>query len=115
MMKFRRKPEYVEAVQLTQAAIDAHVLDGAPLPDGCIVTSWEAHPPTRKVHRAVARLRNKGRDLVMPGDWIVRSADSAFSVCKPDEFEAMYEAVDANPAADLTITCQREQRMKVTR
>lgn len=90
-MKFRRKSMHVDAVQLTQDAVTSHVLDKTPLPDGCIVTSYEAHPPTRTVHRAVVRLRNKDRDLVMPGDWIVRAEDGTLSVCRPDEFDAAYE------------------------
>lgn len=90
-MKFRRRLEYVSAVQLTQAAVDAHVLDKTPLPEGCYVSSYDAHPPTRVVSRAVVRLRNHNRDLVMPGDWIVRAEDGTLSVCRPDEFDAAYE------------------------
>jgi hypothetical protein len=91
MTCYRRKPSCVEAVQLTQDAVTSHVLDKTPLPDGCIVTSSEAHPPTRQVHRAVVRLQTKERELVMPGDWIVRNADGVLSVCKPDIFAAVYE------------------------
>lgn len=90
-MRFRRKPVHVDAVQLTQDAINAHVLDGAPLPEGCRVTSSRFHRTARTVEFAAVRLKTPKLELVMPGDWIVRSDDGTFSVCKPDEFEALYE------------------------
>lgn len=92
MTTYRRKPEHISAVQLTQEAIRAHVLDKAPLPDGCIVTSWDAHLSMRTVHRAVVRLQTKERELVMPGDWIVRDTAGTLRVVKPEAFAAMYEA-----------------------
>lgn len=101
-MKFRKKPVVVEAEQLTQAAIDSHVLDKTPLPDGVYLSSASAHPPTRVMYRAVVRLIRSGRDsgmpdnLVMPGDWIIRDPDGTFSVCKPDAFEATYEPVPSS-------------------
>lgn len=97
MTTYRRKPEYVSAVQLTQQTIDAHVLDRVPLPEGCRLTSSRAHPPTRTVQFAAVRLVTPRLELVMPGDWIVRSADGVLSVCRPDAFEAMYEAVPDEP------------------
>lgn len=47
VMRYRRKPEYVDAVLLTQEAVHTHVLDRTPLPDGCRCTYATAHPPTR--------------------------------------------------------------------
>lgn len=97
MGRFRRKPEYVDAVQLTQEAVEAHVLDKVPLPDGCRLTSARAHPPTRTVQFAAVRLETPRLELVMPGDWIIRAAGGTLSVCRPDEFESMYEAADPAP------------------
>lgn len=90
-MRFRRKIVHVDAVQLTQDMVTAHVLDGAPLPEGCRLTSSRAHPPTRTVQFASIRIVSPRRELVDPGDWIIRSAAGTYSVCKPDEFSAGYE------------------------
>lgn len=53
-VRFRRKPEYVDAVQLTKEAVEAHVLDGSPLPDGCRLTSARCHRGNRTVDFAAA-------------------------------------------------------------
>lgn len=66
-MKFRRKPEYVEAVQLTQEAIEAHVLDKVPLPEGCRLTSATFHQAYRTVQFAAVRVWNRQHELVTPG------------------------------------------------
>ena len=101
-MKFQRKPEYVDAVQLTLEAVHAHVLDKAPLPEGCHLASARSHPPSRTVEFAAVRLISPRFELVMPGDWIVRSADGTYSVYKPDVFEATFEAAVMRARKELT-------------
>lgn len=96
MTTYRRKPSCVSAVQLTQDTVNAHVLDKTPLPDGCVLTSSDSHPLTRRVDHAIVRLRTEKRERVMPGDWIMRAEDGTLSVVKPEAFAEMYEAVDAS-------------------
>jgi len=36
----------------------------------------------------------EGSHIVCPGDWIIRGIKGEFYPCKPDIFEATYEAVD---------------------
>ncbi len=101
MTLYRRKPSYVSAVQLTQDAVISHVLDRTPLPDGSILTASGAHLPSRMVYHAVVRLQTKERELVMPGDWIVRAEDGTLSVVKPEVFAEMYEAAADEPEASI--------------
>lgn len=94
-MRFRKRPVFVDAVQLTQAMIDAHVLDKVPLPAGCRVTYANFHEARRQVYRVTVRAMTRDRDLVSPGDWIVTDFYGQVSVCAPDLFAEMYEPAEA--------------------
>ena len=81
MAKFRKKPVVIEAVQwdgTTEGA--AGVIDFSL---GVCIFS--------KGHMAINTL--EGLMTVSPGDWVIRGVKNEFYPCKPDIFEATYEAV----------------------
>jgi hypothetical protein len=93
-MKFRKKPVVIEAVQYTEALRDAHIFDGAALPNGVIIGSKNYHPGDRKVWRADAYIDTlEGRMVVSINDWIITGIKGERHPCKPDIFAATYEAV----------------------
>lgn len=88
MAKFRKKPVVIEAVQnralneIPQWLEDAR--NGGSvrhLPDGSI---------------SIATL--EGVMFANPGDWIIRGVKGELYPCKPDIFEATYEAVEERSA-----------------
>lgn len=94
MPKFRKKPVVIDAVQFTEAIRDAHLFDGAPLPDGVSIPSKHLHPPSRVVYGAQAYIETKeGRMTVSLNDWVITGVQGEHYACKPDIFEATYEEV----------------------
>lgn len=81
--KFRKKPVVIEATQWFK--------DGD-------------HPEVRELTDVEHPLGERGRFYirtlesqyfrVSPGDWIIRGVKGEFYPCKPDIFEATYEAVE---------------------
>ena len=112
-MKFRKKPVEVEAVQLrwdTWGEMCEHagvgkLADGKP--EGCFVdpATGEAcpkddeHPEGRdipgdpEIGLWIPTL--EGLMLARQSDWVIRGVKGELYPCKPDIFEATYEAVDA--------------------
>jgi hypothetical protein len=86
--KFRKKPVVVEAVQLVD---DANVLRGAAdwvVDNGGRV--WEPFAPSAGHAMTIQTL--EGNMHAGIGDWIIRGVQGEFYPCKPDIFEATYEA-----------------------
>ncbi len=90
-MKFRKKPVVIEAVQLLWSTwgemcdfVGVGVLvdnqpEGVPGPDGTI---------------GLAIPILEGLMMANENDWIIKGVKGEFYLCKPDIFEATYEAVD---------------------
>lgn len=104
MPRFRKKPVVIEAVQLrwdTWSEMCEHAgvgklvdgqpsgceLDerGEPLPDG-------QHDGHERIGLLIPTL--EGLMIARDGDWIIRGVKGELYPCKPDIFEATYEAVD---------------------
>ena len=84
--KFRKKPVVIEAMLwdgTTQGATPIIEWSNA------TVKYWCDEGGTH--YLAVETL--EGRMLANPGDWIIRGVQGEFYPCKPDVFEATYEAV----------------------
>jgi hypothetical protein len=85
-MKYRKKPVVIEAVQwngLNDNEIRAFASDG-----------------TRPVKRIEGRLRIQTLEGAMfadPEDWIIKGVKGECYPCKPDIFEATYEAIEEEP------------------
>lgn len=83
-MKFRKKPVVIEAVQITDATFDA------PHPNPEHITGVIYDPIKRQVEIPTL----EGTMIGSLGDWIITGVKGERYPCKPDIFEATYEAVD---------------------
>lgn len=83
MPKFRKKPVVIEAVQfLGENITEIEVWSGQRVPDSSM-----GFPACLVIHTL------EGDMTARPGDWIIRGVNGEFYPCKPDIFEATYEAV----------------------
>ena len=84
-MRYRKKPVVIEAMQF--------VAGGQSL-----VESWMIGHYARNqfgVERGNIQIRTlEGVMTAQPGDWIIRGVKGEFYPCKPDIFNATYEAVE---------------------
>lgn len=81
MPRFRKKPVMIEAVQFT-GKNDAECLAFCP-------TAFD--PPALAPTICIPTL--EGTMTAGAGDWIIKGIKGEFYPCKPDIFEATYEAV----------------------
>lgn len=80
MAKFRKKPVVIEAVQFW---------NDQPFPkEVCDCGADPMHYGAPHIHTL------EGIHDVSEGDWIIKGVKGEFYPCKPDIFEATYEAVD---------------------
>lgn len=92
MPLFRKKPVVIEAVQLTEELMAAHIFDKALLPFGLPGASSHSHPPTRKIYSASVGIETlEGQMRAEIGDWIIKGVKGELYPCKPDIFAATYE------------------------
>jgi hypothetical protein len=84
-MKFRKKPVVIEAIQFTHdSAQEVAEFMGMPL--------WQKIPQGMI---SIDFVRSLGGVMkAVPGDWIIKGVEGEFYPCKPDIFEATYEAVE---------------------
>lgn len=80
-MKYRKRPVVIEAVQFTGMN---HV----------DVVSFLGEQPFEPSIEGITIKTLEGDMLAVAGDWIIRGVKGEFYPCKPDIFEATYEAVD---------------------
>ncbi len=99
-MKFRKKPVVIDAVRWTGANVEqiTEFIAGTKLElaqsDGsqrqCIARFDFTVKPSALVIPTL-----EGDHTALAGDWIIRGIKGEFYPCKPDIFEATYDAVDA--------------------
>jgi hypothetical protein len=93
MQKFRKKPVVVEAIQRDGHSSDAVIIDwvNQSMPsrgaDGRDVRT--AYERFGELHIVTL----EGEMHVSVGDWVIKGVAGEFYPCKPDIFEATYEAV----------------------
>lgn len=80
-MKFRKKPVVIEAVQWTGDNVDD-------------VGDFVGQSATMTVDGAFVIFTLEGEMLASEGDWIIKGIKGEFYPCKPDIFEATYEAAE---------------------
>ena len=83
MAKYRKKPVVIEAMQFTNERID-RVLNFI---EGDCRAGFEDLKPVLKIQTL------EGEMTASLGDWIIKGVKGEFYPCKPDIFEATYEAV----------------------
>lgn len=92
--RYRKKPVVVEAMQWPDAESYESVCQRA------AIHRWvngnghqtEVVDDNGDIYAAVVTLEGKMR--IGPGDYVIRGISGEFYPCKPDIFEASYEAVD---------------------
>lgn len=79
--RFRKKPIVIEAVQYFDwmRRVDQ-------LPDGVVIVPWKNAGDVPAIHTLEGDMR------VMDGDWIITGVAGEKYPCKPEIFEATYEA-----------------------
>ena len=93
MAQFRKKPVIIEAVLVTFAEWDNGAWAGDPFSEE---PEWlkgvtVALDGEKYLGWYIQTL--EGKMLASPGDWIIRGVKGELYPCKPDIFEATYEAV----------------------
>ena len=83
-MKFRKKPVVIEAVQWTGRNVREVMELGIGRIGAVEVNGSEG---------TITIPTLEGNMLASPGDWIIRGVKGELYPCKPDIFEATYEAV----------------------
>lgn len=97
-MKFRKKPVIIEAFQITKELALEHWGKDIPLPFGLSRLSGSWHPINKDVHDAYIIIKTLEGDMRAEiGDWIIKGIKGELYPCKPDIFEATYEAVEETP------------------
>ncbi|WP_417825335.1 hypothetical protein [Thalassospira povalilytica] len=106
MAKFRKKPDEIQAVQVTAADFNPrlplpHAWDGNPFDGdaGFLEKHFQRHALTPH-NRGGSDYAQwdietlEGTMTAQPGDWIIEGVNGEIYPCKPDIFEKTYEAVD---------------------
>ena len=93
MAKFRKKPVVIDAVQILEDAVGEllSLIDGDPNVDvvrGHVLSDIDGKVICVHIRTLEGEMRG---DL---NDWLIRGVKGEFYPCKPDIFEATYEAVN---------------------
>ena len=85
MAQYRKKPVVIEAVQVTDSTFD----NDHPNDEHIVGVRYDPRERCAYIDTLEGRMR---ADL---GDWIIRGVKGELYPCKPDIFEATYDAVAA--------------------
>lgn len=97
-IKFRKKPVVIEAMRIDSDTSESEFLDPNTRAQAEIAgwmmgngfRDFKVHGERRPFGIAIRTL--EGVMVAEPGDWIIRGVQGEFYPCKPDIFEATYEA-----------------------
>ena len=89
-MKYRKKPAVIEAWEWDESETTVREL----ILLGLVRLSSEGHRDDPDLCRKLVIKTLEGSHIVSPGDWIIQGIKGEFYPCKPDIFEATYEAVE---------------------
>lgn len=106
---FRKKPIEVQAYQFSVEMLEAHLFDGAPLPEGLLFGSATYHKGRRELvnWRISVMTAHEQRVMLADGDWVVpEPVPNRFYPIKPDIFAATYEPADAARSASPLLTAE---------
>lgn len=88
MSRFRKKPVVIEAFQVPEDWILGSFEAWLHSLNTQTVTDWSANGEVIEIETL------EGTMLARPGDWIICGVKGELYPCKPDIFEAIYEAVE---------------------
>ena len=109
MTRFRKKPVIIEAFQMTREHMDSnedwpdwlHAAWNRPNHQaGSLTLDPLYHAGDIDRHSAFRCVTLEGAHRVTPDDWIIRGVKGELYPCKPDIFEATYEAVSEDKGED---------------
>jgi len=96
-MKFKKKPIIVEAKQVTSDSID-EIADwcagGKRFPVCASNPNLFAAAGIDFLHPYISIQTLEGEMKALLGDWVIKGVKGEFYPCKPDIFEATYEAAE---------------------
>lgn len=100
--QFRKKPVVIHAVQLTRATIKIayeFVYGHQTIGQGMGLEKWDEYCEIVAIKGMNITTLEDGPDgrakhVATIGDWIIKGVQGEFYPCKPDIFEATYEAVE---------------------
>ena len=101
MSKFRKKPVVIEAMHFEGTEAEMHAVyswiesntQGSFDPSSETIPASGVSIDPASAFMLIATL--EGVMQASPGDWIIKGVQGEFYPCKPDIFEATYEAVPA--------------------
>ena len=99
-MKYRRKPTFVEAYQVTREMAEGYLFDDKPLPEGLQVASASCNRSDRTIRdcRMMVTTIHGQTTYVEIGDWVATEPDGIHHYpIKPDIFTATYDPVYIEP------------------
>ncbi len=92
---FRKKPVEISAMQYCDCHPEPIIeWSGAKFIEVSTDKSREDDPNYFVKERFLAIKTLEGEMIVSPGDWVIRGVQGEFYPCKPDIFDATYEAVN---------------------
>jgi len=86
-MRYRKKPVVIDAVQFNGLDSYLEIVDWARVSGLTNYEGFEYRTPIMIIPTL------EGAMSASPGDWVIRGVKGEFYPCKPDIFEATYEAV----------------------
>ena len=92
--RYRKKPAVVEAVRW-----DGTVRGATAIIDWVLAGGGTARYRDDEPHHCIAVNTLDGSMHALPGYWVIKDAEGEFCPCKPDIFEATYEAAAQEPHA----------------
>lgn len=96
MPRFRKKPVVIEAVQVFEQADHYQLADVWLSLDGRVLCEVVPGVKIRTPCTQALGIKTlEGWHIVTPGDWIIKGVKGELYPCKPDIFEATYEAVSS--------------------
>jgi hypothetical protein len=109
MLRYRKKPVVIEAVQVVAAVYNGKTWNGSPfkcdvlpqwLEDAFTNGTIAVHPSNRN-YALLAIKAPEGTMVAEPGDWIIRGVKGELYPCKPDVFETTYAATPNSVGSGL--------------
>ena len=100
MPKFRKKPVVIEAVQWTGENLpEVFKFTGKHQEFDTWFENWKTYENyVKKNGNTFKIITLEGTMTAQPGDWIIRGVNGEHYPCKPDIFEATYDALAHNSA-----------------
>jgi hypothetical protein len=95
-VKFRKKPVVIDAIQFVPSTPEGELLtfvDGTKWRMDTEVRNCSSEHPDGFDYPCIKILTLEGEMTASLGDWIIRGVKGELYPCKPDIFEATYEAV----------------------